>query len=752
MLESGHAIAAYRVVKPLAENQVYQTYLVDHPEHGECRLLLLDSDQLAGIKERHDFLEQAKLLREKSLPGICTLLDAQSSDDFSYCVFPSPVGVPLTELLEDGFPPQEALALVKQIATGLSLMHSSGLWHGHLSADTIYLDQGRVALADFALASLVRIDFNSAVDPRYASPELVCGEVLGPPADLYSLGILLYRILTGEVPFDAEESFATAMLHMRGEVAPLSGELCQFQSLIDGLLQSLPDERFTARELIVEIERLLATTGLTPADEKPDGLRDVINSSTSLSPPLDENEQSQEQTTLDTDSTPAPKAEKRSAFERLAAGTDMQARAEQRLQERAAALQASETMTSDATRASSQRMAAISRQIHEIRQPMNRQNNPQTTSNFGRFTILAVLGVVVGGILYFAIFDRPPQAQPQAEVGIPNDLKSALQSGSIQLQTGQFEAAEQLFLGLLKDYSLYPQPYNNLASVYAAQGDLEQARNYLEKALATDESYATIYRNLGTVYSEMARDSYGRALQLEKGEQAVRLQLFPGNAEVVVASSGQQQPSEGEPAETPVATSEPAVMLAQVEPAAEAVVVQPPTKVAPPKKVGSNDLLEPAGREAEPSTPIAAKPTLPAQVQPEPAPEIPNQESTPEIPNQEPDMETGEVFLQRWATAWSKQAVDEYLAFYAADFTPSSGASRSTWEQQRRSRLVKPKKIEVGLSDFIKLEQSEDWVKLEVTQSYQSDRYADKTRKLFDLVKQGDGWQILRERSLGRVR
>lgn len=279
------------------------------------------------------------------------------------------------------------------------------------------------------------------------------------------------------------------------------------------------------------------------------------------------------------------------------------------------------------------------------------------------------------------------------------------------MQQGDVAAAEKTFNGLVKSYPLYPQTYNNLAAIYAKQGDLERSRNILERAMATDESYAMIYRNLGTVYSEMARDSYGLALQLEKGQQAVTLQLFGSTELVVVNASVAEEKIAPEVQETDV--KQPGIVAATKNEKAVAAV--------------GETLVEK---------------TVAVAVEAEPVPEI--------VMATEP--ESAEAYLQRWAAAWSAQDVREYLSFYAAEFAPSAGISREAWAQQREGRLTRPKSIEISLGDFAPLRQSDERLQIEVTQGYKSDRFEDKTRKLFDLINVDNNWQIVRERSLGRVR
>ncbi len=711
MLESGNTIADYLIVSPLEQNQVYQACLVKHPAHNEARLLLIDPEQLPSFKDRHNFLEQAKALLGQSFQGAATLLEAQASEEEVFCVYPLPDGQPLEDLLELNYTPRQALDIVRQAAASLMPAHASGFWHGNLTPATIYLRGEQVTLTDFALASLVVLDFHSGTDPRYSSPELVCGEQLGPASDLYSLGIVLYRLLVGAVPFDEGESFATAMQHMQGEVAPLPERLTVFQPLIDGLLKALPDERITAEQLHDEVNRLLA---LPDIDQLP-GADQEEDSTAEISVPAQE---APEQDA-------ASDAESRgSAIERLMADpSDMAQRIEKRLQERAQALQVSAELSHNAKRANTDRMAAVSRQIDDRKKAMNGSSYSQKSSGgAGRFVLLTVLGIAVGIILYFVFFPQGTSDQQQAADSQPTELTAGLERGSELLQAGQAEEAEKVFQGLLKAYAFYPQPYNNLASVYASQGDLERARTYLERALATDEAYATIYRNLGTIYAEMARDSYGRALQIEQGSPSVSLKLFPGDQSVQIAADASKQPPAVAPAE-----KEP-VVIAQAQPEIEVVAEKPITR--PPENI----VVEPTIAATEPpaTEDVAAEPVVEKILEPEP--------------------ESAETFLNRWAASWSAQDVDAYLSFYGPDFTPSSGASRQDWEELRRSRLTSPAKIEVVLSDFSLVRESDDRLQIEATQSYTSDRYADKTRKLFDLVKNEAGWQIQRERSLGRVR
>ena len=104
--------------------------------------------------------------------------------------------------------------------------------------------------------------------------------------------------------------------------------------------------------------------------------------------------------------------------------------------------------------------------------------------------------------------------------------------------------------------------------------------------------------------------------------------------------------------------------------------------------------------------------------------------------------------VQAWAKAWQGQDVEAYLGAYAEGFVPSQGLSREQWQAQRRQRLSKPELIEVELEDIAVTLSANGSARVSFLQRYRSDRYRDKTRKRLYLVKEGEGWKILAEKTL----
>ena len=107
----------------------------------------------------------------------------------------------------------------------------------------------------------------------------------------------------------------------------------------------------------------------------------------------------------------------------------------------------------------------------------------------------------------------------------PKDPQMRFIKGVVLTEMGQTADAMSLFTTLTQDYPELSEPYNNLAVLYAAQNQFEQARVALEMAIRTNPSYATAHENLGDVYIQLASQSYTKALKLEPNKTSVQPKL-----------------------------------------------------------------------------------------------------------------------------------------------------------------------------------------------------------------------------------
>ncbi|GAB4290958.1 MAG: hypothetical protein Kow0096_04750 [Thiohalomonadaceae bacterium] len=310
------------------------------------------------------------------------------------------------------------------------------------------------------------------------------------------------------------------------------------------------------------------------------------------------------------------------------------------------------------------------------------------------------------------------------DAAAPQFLRATALAGA-----GQLEAAAALFERLIAAHPDLPEAYNNLAVLRARQGRLDEARELLERALRTDEHYARVHENLSTVYVEMARSSYAKALRLESGAQPPRLAVLTALAGAPVA-------------EPPVQVAVAAPQAAPVPPVASAP--RPAPAPVPAPAAPAAPVIEPAPVVAEPAPvpepAVAAAPTA-APAAKEPAvPEVPEALRLAVV-----------TALQGWAQAWSQQNVEAYLAYYDAAYVPE-GMARHAWEDERRTRLSRPAWIKVELEDVQVAAPAPDAVVVDLRQRYASPGYKDTTLKRMTLALRDGNWMITSETSLKVLR
>src|SRR5258708_9051155 len=107
----------------------------------------------------------------------------------------------------------------------------------------------------------------------------------------------------------------------------------------------------------------------------------------------------------------------------------------------------------------------------------------------------------------------------------PKDAKGRFIRGLILVEQNKTAEAIEVFTALSRDYPELPEPYNNLAVLYAAQGQYEKARQQLEMSIRTHPSYATAYENLGDVYTKLASQAYDKALQFDSSNSTAKNKL-----------------------------------------------------------------------------------------------------------------------------------------------------------------------------------------------------------------------------------
>lgn len=281
----------------------------------------------------------------------------------------------------------------------------------------------------------------------------------------------------------------------------------------------------------------------------------------------------------------------------------------------------------------------------------------------------------------------------------PRDPQMRFLKGVIQTEAGKPGDAINSFTKITQDYPELPEPYNNLAVLYAGQNQFEKARAALEMAIRTNPSYATAHENLGDVYAKLASQAYSKALQLDGGNTAVQPKLALIRTLFSAESAGQK-------------------------PAAAAAPATPPP--------------------AAPAKPAAAPPAAPAAAPVAPAPAPAPAAATP-VSAAEKDIENA---VRAWANAWSSKDMATYLAAYGKDFDTPGKQSRKAWEEERRNRIVGKSRINVKLSN-LSVAVKGNAATAKFKQDYSADALNVSSRKTLDLAKAGERWVIVKESTGG---
>ncbi|MES2509239.1 MAG: tetratricopeptide repeat protein [Pseudomonadota bacterium] len=297
------------------------------------------------------------------------------------------------------------------------------------------------------------------------------------------------------------------------------------------------------------------------------------------------------------------------------------------------------------------------------------------------------------------------EAQAKADQylsGKPRDPQMRFIKGVIQTEAGKPGDAITTFTQITQDYPELPEPYNNLAVLYASQSQFDKARAALEMAIRTNPSYATAHENLGDVYAKLASQAYSKALQLDGGNTGVQPKLALIRTLFAPDAKGQRPATSAQ--------------------AAAAAAAKAPVVVA---------AATPAPAAAKPAP--AATPAAPAAT---PAPAAPAASS-----GAEKDVENA---VRAWAAAWAAKDMNGYLGSYGKDFAPPKGESRKSWEEDRRARIVGKSRITVKVDNLaVAVDGSKATAKFR--QAYSADSLNVSSRKTLDMVKAGDRWVIVRE-------
>lgn len=205
-----------------------------------------DSSELA---ER--FQREAKIVARLSHPHIVPVYDVGRVDNIHFLAMDYLPGGDLNSFIRAGLQADEAEKILTQLAQALHFAHSKGYIHLDVKPDNIlFREDNSAVLTDFGIARPIETESNITGKglvfgtPAFMSPEQSQGKEIDGRTDLYSLGVIFYKMLTGQLPYAAKEPLALALKHIKEPVPKLPQALAAYQGIIDQLMAKDPADRF----------------------------------------------------------------------------------------------------------------------------------------------------------------------------------------------------------------------------------------------------------------------------------------------------------------------------------------------------------------------------------------------------------------------------------------------------------------------------------------------------------------------------
>lgn len=321
----------------------------------------------------------------------------------------------------------------------------------------------------------------------------------------------------------------------------------------------------------------------------------------------------------------------------------------------------------------------------------------------------------VGKLIKEGQFNQALEQADKYLANRPKDAQGRFLKGIALTELNRTADAIVVFQKLTEDFPELPEPYNNLAVIYAQQKQYDKAKGALEMAIRTHPSYATAHENLGDIYARLASQAYDKALQIDSSNSSAQNKLALIRDLMTTSARSTSK------------SVTPPVQLAEVRPPVPAVTKPAETKpsapvVAPKPVIVSPEPVKPvapvaAVKPVEPSKPVAASGNAHAEIT---------------------------KVIDGWAAAWSRKDVKSYLSFYASDFKVPGGQARGKWETERRQRIDRPKSISVSY-DQLKITVTGEKASVRFRQHYAAGAFKASASKTLDLAQRDGKWLILQE-------
>ena len=262
-------IRGYKIIKTLGRGGMATVYLaVQKSVDRYVALKVMAPELVAEESFSARFLAEARIAARFRHPNIVAIHDVNVEKGLPYIAMEYVPGGSLTEDRLVDMSLLQKLKMLAQIADALGFLHQKNYIHRDVKPDNvIFREDDTAVLTDFGIARDESSDLSMTKTgsvigtPYYMSPEQARGKKLDSRSDLYSLGVMLYRVLTGKVPFDAEDALSIYIMHAKEPVPDLPGEFAALDPVVKRLMEKLPEDRYPdTNTLILDLARIAETS------------------------------------------------------------------------------------------------------------------------------------------------------------------------------------------------------------------------------------------------------------------------------------------------------------------------------------------------------------------------------------------------------------------------------------------------------------------------------------------------------------
>ncbi len=244
-------IPGYTLLRSIGTGGMAEVWLATQDSLGrQVALKILSPAMAADPILRERFLQEARIAAKLHHPNIIAIYDVGTYDGTAYIAMEYEQSGTVAPPQGSALDSHGALRIVHDIAGALDYAHAQGVVHRDVKPDNILRRaNGSCLLSDFGIARAM--DSNAALTregtsigtPQYMSPEQLRGEKIDGRSDLYSLGVVLYQLLTGELPYKGTDGWAIGVQHISGEIPRLPSALARLQPLIEAMMAKDPAAR-----------------------------------------------------------------------------------------------------------------------------------------------------------------------------------------------------------------------------------------------------------------------------------------------------------------------------------------------------------------------------------------------------------------------------------------------------------------------------------------------------------------------------